>query len=226
MTASIPILMYHEVTPNPRRVFRKYSVTPEELSRQLRWLGREGYTTVSMDAVRDASRGAGDLPPRAIAITFDDGFQDALEHAVPILASHGCTATFYIVAGLVGTTSGWLERERGFALPLADWTTLRAAMETGMHCESHTVSHPRLATLTPAQCRDELARSRDILETGLGHRVRHLAYPFGSFSATARDVAHDAGYETACTVREAIGSTDDDLLALPRIPVLDRKSVV
>lgn len=217
---SIPILMYHEVTPRPRDAFRKYCVTPTELSRQLGWLRREGYSTIDLDAVYAAWRGEYVLPDRAVAITFDDGFHDCLEHAVPALATHNFTATFYIVAGLVGGTSRWLPAERGFELPMADWPVLRAAEGAGMRCESHSVSHPRLAMLSPDACRDELARSRAALENGLGRSVRHLAYPFGSFSTQARDIAAEVGYVTACTVQEGIASSADDPLALPRIPVI------
>jgi peptidoglycan/xylan/chitin deacetylase (PgdA/CDA1 family) len=139
---------------------------------------------------------------------------------VPVLAAHGFTATFYIVAGLVGMTSQWLLAERGFEFPMADWAMLRAAEDAEMYCESHAVSHPRLAKLSPAACREELALSRKLLEDGLGRSVRHLAYPFGSFSPEVRDIAGEMGYTTACTVVEALASPPDDLLALPRVPVI------
>jgi peptidoglycan/xylan/chitin deacetylase (PgdA/CDA1 family) len=220
VTVSVPILMYHEVTPRPLPAFRKYSITPDELSAQLQWLRRAGYATVNMDAVCSAWRGERELPARAVAITFDDGLRDCVEHAVPVLAAHGFTATFYIVAGLVGMTSQWLLAERGFEFPMADWAMLRAAEDAEMYCESHTVSHPRLAKLSPAACREELALSRKLLEDGLGRSVRHLAYPFGSFSPEVRDIAGEMGYTTACTVVEALASPPDDLLALPRVPVI------
>jgi peptidoglycan/xylan/chitin deacetylase (PgdA/CDA1 family) len=220
MTRVVPILMYHEITPRPRAEFRKYSVTPDELDRQLAWLAHAGYVAVDMDAVRDAWLGVRTLPARTVAITFDDGLRDCVEHSVPLLQARGFTATYFVVADLVGATSRWLIAERGFELPMADWSVLRAAESAGMRCESHTSSHPRLATLTAAACRTELVRSREILEDGLERRVVHLAYPFGSFSADTHVIAAEAGYETACTVRESVATPDDDLLMLPRIPVV------
>jgi peptidoglycan/xylan/chitin deacetylase (PgdA/CDA1 family) len=220
MRARVPILMYHEVTPAPLPPFRKYSVTPAELDAQLAWLRAEGYTSVDLDTVRAAWRGEGTLPPRAVAITFDDGLRDCVEHAVPALVRHGFTATFFVVAGLVGATSRWLLAERGFELPMATWSALRAATSAGMRCEAHSMTHPRLATLDASACRDELARGRAVLEDALGQPVRHLAYPFGSYSAAVRDLARDAGYYSACTVREGLATPADDLLALPRVPVL------
>jgi peptidoglycan/xylan/chitin deacetylase (PgdA/CDA1 family) len=220
MSDRVPILMYHEVTPTPIERYRKYSLTPGELAAQLAWLRARHYTAVDLGTVAAAWRGGGTLPRRPVVLTFDDGSRDCLEHAVPVLLAHGFTATFFVVAGLVGATSRWLSAERGFELPLADWPALRAAEREGMRCEAHSVTHPRLATLPDDACRGELSRGRALIEDALGHAVRHLAYPFGSNSARTRELAREAGYETACTTSEAIATSGDDLLGLPRVPVL------
>jgi peptidoglycan/xylan/chitin deacetylase (PgdA/CDA1 family) len=212
--------MYHEVTPTPVERYRKYTVTPAELAAQLAWLRSRRYTSVDLDAVRAAFLGERALPARAIVITFDDGSRDCLDHAVPALLAHGFTATFFIVGGLVGSTTRWLPAEVGFEIPTAGWPTLRAAEREGMRCEAHSVSHPRLARVDDEQARDELVRGRAVREEGLGHAVRHLAYPFGSHSPRTRELAREAGYLTACTTHEAIASRGDDLLALPRVPIL------
>jgi peptidoglycan/xylan/chitin deacetylase (PgdA/CDA1 family) len=216
----VPILMYHEVTPTPVERYRKYTVTPAELAAQLAWLRSRRYTAVDLDAVRAAFLGERALPVRPSVITFDDGSRDCLDHAVPALLAHGFTATFFIVGGLVGSTTRWLPAEVGFEIPTAGWPTLRAAEREGMRCEAHSVSHPRLARVDDEQARDELVRGRAVLEEGLGHAVRHLAYPFGSHSPRTRELAREAGYLTACTTHEALASRGDDLLALPRVPIL------
>jgi peptidoglycan/xylan/chitin deacetylase (PgdA/CDA1 family) len=220
MTAAVPILMYHEVSARLDPRYRKYTLTPQELERQLDWLRANDYRTVSMDDVLAAWRGARALPAKPVAITFDDGGRDCIEHAVPALAMRGFTATFYIVAGVVGAPMRWLKQEIGFELQAADWPALWAAEQAGMHCEAHSITHPRLGTVDATTCRDELARGRAMLEDGLGHAVTHLAYPFGSFTDETRAIAHETGYATACTTQEAIASPSDELLALPRVPVL------
>ena len=221
MTTAVTILMYHEVSTRLDPRYRKYTLTPRELERQLDWLRAQQYRTVTMDDVVAAWRGARPLPPKPVAITFDDGGRDCIEYAVPALAERGFTATFYIVAGVVGAPMRWLKPEIGFELQAADWPALWAAEKAGMHCEAHSITHPRLARVDAATCRDELARGRAMLEDGLGHAVTHLAYPFGSFSDETRAIAHETGYATACTTEEGIASPpDDDLLALPRVPIL------
>lgn len=220
MSVCVPILMYHEVTPTPVARYRKYSVTPAELAAQLAWLRTRAYAAVDLDAVRGALLGERVLPARPVAITFDDGSRDCLQHAVPALLAHGFTATFFIVAGLVGSTTRWLPAEVGLELPTADWPILRDAERDGMRCEAHSVSHPRLAMMEDDRARDELVRGRALLEEGLGHAVRHLAYPFGSNSPRTRELAREAGYLTACTTDEALATPRDDLLGLPRVPIL------
>jgi len=220
MTQPVPILMLHEVSARPDPRYRKYTLTPRELDQRLDWLRAKGYESVGMDDLLAARRGERSLPARPVVITFDDGGHDCIEHAVPALVQRGLTATFYIVAGVVGAPMRWLRAEIGFELPAADWPALRAAEAVGMHCQAHSVTHPRLATVSADDCRDELTRGRAMLEEGLGHPVRHLAYPFGSHSAETIAIAREAGYLTACTTEEALATPEYDPLALPRVPVL------
>src|SRR5690349_19057397 len=121
MSPSVPILMYHQVTPQPLDCLRKYSVSVRSFAAQMAWLALAKYTPVTLDQLLDQRAGRGALPLRPVLITFDDGFQDVFEYAVPILQQRGFTATFYLVAGLVGRRSRWLLAERGVELPLMDW---------------------------------------------------------------------------------------------------------
>ena len=159
MTGTVPILMLHEVSAHPDPRYRKYTLTPRELEQRLDWLRAKGYESVGMDDLLAAWRGERTLPARPVAITFDDGGRDCLEHAVPALVQRGYTATFFIVAGAVGGPMRWLRAEIGFELPAADWPVLRAAEAAGMHCEAHSVTHPRLAKESADSSRDELGRA-------------------------------------------------------------------
>jgi peptidoglycan/xylan/chitin deacetylase (PgdA/CDA1 family) len=215
---SLPILTYHQVSPHARSNFRKYCIHPREFRGQMVLLKRLGYTGIAPEFL-----GAGLPHPnrnrKPLWLTFDDGFEDCFLHALPVLRDAGFTATFYVVAGLIGGSSRWLRRERSFELPIMNWSQLRALESEGFRCESHTLTHPRLSELTPRQCRQELEGSRKLLEDGLGREVRHLAYPFGSVNETVRTLAAEAGYLTACTTRIGIRAPGDDNLLLPRVTV-------
>jgi peptidoglycan/xylan/chitin deacetylase (PgdA/CDA1 family) len=226
MKDRVPILMYHEVSPKPLPSFRKYVVTPEAFAVQMKWLRTAGYVPITLDALVAHRKGVSPLSARPVIITFDDGFKQCIEHTVPILKSLGFTATYFLVAGLLGSTSQWLLRERGVELPLIDWAAARQLKAAGFQCGSHTMNHVRLADLSPAACRDELLKSRLILEERLGQEVRHLAYPFGSFNPEVRALAADAGYRSASSVRIGFSTRDDDCLALHRVPVSGQDSLI
>jgi len=222
---AVPILMYHEVTSAPHPGFTRYSVTARAFAAQMRWLAVAGYRTIDLATLLAHRRDRTAVPSKSIVITFDDGFRNAAVSAGPVMAEHGFLATFFVVAGLMGGTSTWLARERGVSLAIMSWDDARALERAGHRCESHSVTHPRLAELAPNACRDELTRSRDLIEDALGHAVRYVAYPFGSESAAVRAIARDSGYDGAGGVTIGLSTADDDPLALRRVPVLGSDSL-
>jgi peptidoglycan/xylan/chitin deacetylase (PgdA/CDA1 family) len=217
--------MYHEVTETAHPPFAKYSVTPRAFAAQMRWLASANYSTISLPTLITHRTTGAAIPRRPIIITFDDGFLDCARHAGPTLAAHGFSATFFLVAGLTGGPSTWLRAERGIELPLMSWDDARALERDGHHCESHSMTHPRLAELSADACREELARSRAVIEEELQHEVRCLAYPFGSYTERVREIAAACGYEAACTVEQGLSTSDDHPLALKRVPVLGGDSL-
>lgn len=224
--ASVPILMYHEVTPNPHPAFRRYSVTVREFARQMRWLAAFGYQPIDMETLASVRLGHGQLPTRPVVITFDDGFQGCVDHAVPVLRAHRFTAVFYLVAGLMGETSRWLLPELGMALPVMGWEAARALVADGFQCGAHTVTHPRLTGLDASRCRAELVDGRQRLEDELGRPVLHLAYPYGSVDESVQAAAAAAGYLTACSTRPGLSGPDDDPLALRRVSIYGHDSLI
>jgi peptidoglycan/xylan/chitin deacetylase (PgdA/CDA1 family) len=215
----VPILMYHEVAPGGPPGFAKYTVQPRAFAAQMAYLAMAGYTSVSLDDLLQALIGLRRLPLRAVAITFDDGYLASARYAPPILARRGFRATFFLVAGLVGRTSRWLRESHGFELPLFSWASARSLEDAGHRCESHALQHVHLDGLSTDDCLYELRCSQRVLEEALGHAVRHLAYPFGACGGRVVDLAAEAGYESACTVRIGRVGAADRALELPRIPI-------
>lgn len=220
----VPILMYHEVTPRPAPGFRKYCVSPAAFAAQMRWLALAGHVPITLDDLLRARHGQQSLPRRPVIITFDDGYQDSANFAAPVLLAHGFTATFFLVAGMVGSSARWLLAERGLELALMGWADARRLEAAGLVCGAHSMSHPRLAELGAAACQAELRDARLRLEDQLGHAIVHLAYPHGSYSDSVRQIAADCGYQTACSVRIGHSDSADDLLALHRVPINGHES--
>lgn len=215
----VPILMYHHVAATPLKGFQKYTVTTQAFAAQMSWLRLMHYTPITLDSLMAARQGAGALPPRPVLITFDDGFQECIEQAAPIMQHYRMSAIFYLVAGLVGHTSEWLKRERGVELELANWQTAQQLLANGFQCGGHSLTHPHLTELTDTACRRELLEARRLLEQNLGREITHLAYPFGAWNARVCALAIESGYRSACSVEIGLSTERDSLFGLRRIPI-------
>jgi peptidoglycan/xylan/chitin deacetylase (PgdA/CDA1 family) len=147
----------------------------------------------------EAATGRGKL----LHVTFDDAFT-SVANALPVLARTGVRATVFACTGYAddGRPLGVPEldgelRARPEELRTMTWDELRALTEQGVEVSSHTVSHPRLPTLSDAELEDELRSSKRRLEDELGRPCTVLAYPYGECDERVRATARAAGYETA-----------------------------
>lgn len=107
--ASLPILMYHGVVERPLVPACWQQLPVAAFRRQVEWVGRRFRVLPLVEAL-DRMR-EGTLPPRSCALTFDDGFENDVSVAAPILARLGLPATVFVVTDLLGTTEvPWPDR--------------------------------------------------------------------------------------------------------------------
>jgi peptidoglycan/xylan/chitin deacetylase (PgdA/CDA1 family) len=205
------ILMYHAVGSVPADPY-KLCVTSARFSEQMTWLARQGLRGVSIDTLVTAMRVGKDRG--LVGITFDDGYVNVLDNAVPELLRHNFTATMFIVSGQLGKTNEW-DKEPVWALMSAGQVTELASV--GMEIGSHTVMHPALRGLSEPRLKAEISESRTRLSQLIGRPVHGFAYPYGLMDAPARRAVSDAGYGYACSVVSPVA--DLGIMALPRVRV-------
>jgi peptidoglycan/xylan/chitin deacetylase (PgdA/CDA1 family) len=206
----VPILMYHYIRVNPVASDTAgyiLSVAPNDFNLQMQFLAERGYHTVTMAAVREFVRNGTPLPSKPIALTFDDGYDDAFTAAKPILDRYGMTATFYIVTGFLDH------------LRYMTWDQVIALDQDNMEIGAHTVHHVGLTMISGAQRRYELTASQADLEARLGHDVLDFCYPGGEVDAASEISVRQAGYLSATTTAYGFAEAGDDALHLPRIRV-------
>ncbi|MFJ4948061.1 polysaccharide deacetylase family protein [Streptomyces sp. NPDC088760] len=189
------IAMYHSVgdcSDDPYHV----TVTPDRLERQLRWLRRRGLRGVSVTELLAArARGEGrDL----VALTFDDGYADFLDHALPLLADGGCTATLFVLPGRLGGDNAW--DPLGPRKPLLTGDGIRRAAAAGMEIGSHGLTHVDLTQADDRLLKAEIAESRVALEELTGAPVTGFCYPYGTVDRRAMEAVQEAGYAYACAI--------------------------
>jgi peptidoglycan/xylan/chitin deacetylase (PgdA/CDA1 family) len=221
MTRSIPILSYHSVSEGEAKpAYRPYVVDPHGFEQQMAHLRQNGYASLTVtDFIRTRASDRSSLPERPIVITFDDGLEDFYSRALPILNKYGLVATLYIVTGLVGHRSAWLDASGEGGRPMLTWSQISEISAAGIECGAHSHSHPELDTLSRAVCRAEIVQSKECLEARLGRPVTSFAYPYGLHGPRVRQMVRDAGFASACAVKHAMSSPDDDPFSLARISI-------
>lgn len=218
MPPRVSILMYHQVGDFPAmRDHRANYCDRRRFAQQMGLLQALGYRVLDLDQALAGLRGEVVLPVRSVVLTFDDGYDNFADQALPILARFGFKATVYAISGWLGQPIQWYGQEPDRPRPrLMDAGRLREIQAAGMTVGSHTVSHARLAEVSPAAQRRELHDSKAALEEVLGRPVTHLCYPFGSFDLEAVRTARAAGYVSATTCLRGAATAADHPLVLPR----------
>ncbi len=223
------VLMYHMVREHIQGAkFNKLRVTPTEFEKQVAWMKAEGFHFVTM---QELQAGWGTHPEKTVAITFDDGYLDNLEHAYPILEKYQAKATIYVVVDRhdrdwstykkAHHNSGELARE-----PKLNDVQVKQLADSGLvEIGSHTLTHANLDKLDDVACLFELTDSKQQLEQLIGQSVTSFAYPFGIYSARDVEMTKQAGYENAVTTQEGIDGSAPDFMQLQRIKISGKDSM-
>jgi peptidoglycan/xylan/chitin deacetylase (PgdA/CDA1 family) len=213
------ILMYHAVDEPYSEREARFCVRPREFARQMQTLRRSGYRPVGLDEIVDCLDKRRPMPENAVAVTFDDGFADVCENALPVLRSYEIPATVFIVTNLIDGSNEWMTgrgfpRRRIMSVP-----QLRELNAADVIIGSHTLTHPRMVELSLEQAAREATDSKLRLEDLLGKTVSYFAYPFGLYNDDVKEAVRIAGYRAACSTRAGFNRENEDPFALRRIDV-------
>ena len=220
---TLRVLMYHKVNdlkPNPTTV--PTSVFAEQMS----LLADLGYAPVSLEQVRAHYVEAAVLPEGAVLITFDDGYRDNLENALPILQRHGYPAVIFVPIGFLDGDRPLPHEEMLRALGVRNetvgWDELAALEAGGIRVESHGIGHRPVSELEPAAAAREIALSKLRLEERLGRRVDAYAFVKGSLADYRPEhvsLVQQAGYALGFTSVSGSNSPASDRYRLRRYNV-------
>jgi peptidoglycan/xylan/chitin deacetylase (PgdA/CDA1 family) len=214
----IPILVYHQIVEAPPKgsPFRSLYVSPAAFNRQMWFLKTLGYKGLSMRELTPYINGT--TKGKVVGITFDDGYENNLTNAMPILIRHGFSSTCYVVSGLLGKTNIWDAQIGIPQVPLMDEAGLSQWTAGGQEVGSHTHQHTNLLLVDDDTSRDEILLGKQVLEASMnGVEARHFCYPYGRYAHPHAIMAREAGFETATTTRRGRCTKDDDLFELPRV---------
>ena len=209
------VLAYHQVG-GPKR--GSVNLPREAFADQMAMLaeGRGDRPVLDLDAVVDEVGDPVGSGRASVAVTFDDGTADFVDHALPVLVDHGLPVTLYLATGHVDDgRSFW---DDGTVL---SWAALRDATSTGLvTIGCHTHDHILLDRTEPDRVATDLDRSIDRIATELGHRPVHFAYPKAlAPSAAAKALVRARFASAALAGGRANLPGGTDLWALDRTPI-------
>ena len=215
---TVPILMYHNIGEPPEGArLRSLYVRTSAFARQMWLLKMLGYQGLSMSAAMPYLRG--EKSGRVAVITFDDGYVDTLEQALPVLNTFGFSATCYVVSGRTGEYNDWDAAALNVRKQLMTDEQVKAWQAAGMEVGAHSRTHPRLTSSTDAELQAELTDSKADLEALTGAPVSQFCYPYGDLDVRVADAVRKAGYSAATTTQRGRARTGDDPMRLRRILV-------
>jgi len=219
-TTPIPILVYHQIdVPPPKGApFRSLYVAPAAFARQMQLLKLLGYQGLSMSALLPYLHG--DKQGKVVGITLDDGYQNNLTHALPVLQRLGFSATCYCVSQRLGQTNDWDQTQGIAPAPLMDTAQLRQWLAGGQEVGAHTQHHVNLTTSDDGTALGEITLSKIELEAKLQQAVEHFCYPYGCYTPAHPQMVRKAGFKSATTTVRGRCQAGQDWLQLPRVPVL------
>lgn len=213
VTQKLPILCYRRISPDGLD-----AVTPQIFEQQLHNLKNQGYYSASWENWRSAKLAKTPLPGKAVLMTFDGGYLDFFQYAWPLLKRFDFTATVFLVAESIGETNSW-EKAEFEQVQLMEWPEIRQLRDAGIEFGSMSATYQPLTALSPTEIVREAAKSRAILERGLGKSVRVFAYPYGNVDEIVAHLIGASGYSFGVSYRSSTSNFHDSLMSLPRIQV-------
>ena len=210
--ARVPIFMYHyvsELPPDPDIYRRDLTLAPDKFAAQLQYLADEGYHTITLTDLYLYLEQGYPLPDKPVALTFDDGYEDAYQVVFPLLLEYGFTGTFFVLA-----TPAHFEWD-GYMT----WAQMKEMSDAGMDIQSHGRDHVDLSGRSYDYLVYQIVGIQEAIQYHTGRLPRFFCYPSSRHDANVLAVLKSAGYWGAVTTDWGRTHTRDNLFEMPRLRI-------
>lgn len=226
----LPVIMYHHILKDTQKS-GPYIITPDEFEKDLKFIEREGYTTVSVQNLIDYTEKGTSLPEKPILITFDDGHLSYLEYAVPLLEKYNMRA---LVSAVGAYTNDYTEHpDRCVSYAYLSWDDIETLSksthtEIGNHTyDMHKNTNGRqgckkLKSESKEQHRriftEDTQKMQDLLKIYTKKDTLCFTYPFGYMCEETEEIIKELGFKMSLSCREGVNklSRNSSLFSLKR----------
>jgi peptidoglycan/xylan/chitin deacetylase (PgdA/CDA1 family) len=224
-TVAVPVLTYHSIADDAWGALSRYRISRRAFRRQMAFLRAAGFAVLPLETLVTRLDDCSEpVPAKAVALTFDDGYEDFYAAALPVLRRHAFPATVFLVTDLMGAPAAWLGP--GVSTPLMTWSQALAATRQGIGFSSHSATHPHLSSAPTTSLAREVAHSRRMIEDRLGADAPLFCYPHGDFDDRVRSAVRDAGYTAAFSTEVGLMTPGQHRHALRRVKVRPNDSML
>jgi peptidoglycan/xylan/chitin deacetylase (PgdA/CDA1 family) len=214
----IPILTYHNFTIGESN---SYKINIIEFEKQMDYLAAHNYSVISLSELLAGLR-TGQLPPKPVVITIDDGFKSTYTLAYPVLKKYNFPATLFIYTNFIEKNSYSLT-----------WQEIIEMTKNNIEIGSHTLSHCNLLKYKKnenyeiylARIKKEIFLSKEILEAKIGVKIKYFAYPYGVYDPTIKNLVIQAGYEGILNANSMNNALATDPFSLNRQIIFGQSSL-
>ena len=218
---NLQTLLYHRVCADKDWYPSPYVVSASTFRRHVEFLHAKGCCTPRLAEVLDGTIEAGNDHRQPLLITLDDGYLDNFEHAFPVLQEFGFRATIFLVADF-SRRDNWWDTPTGVPrAPLLQPGHIKEMSSHGMEFGSHTLTHPHLPMLSDEAIRNELVRSREVIEALVQKPALAFSYPYSDLDGRVRKAVMDAKYTCAFAVNTGPRRFASDLFEIRRLNVVN-----
>lgn len=207
------IALYHHVaTDTPPST----SISPTDFRAHLDYLRDNGFNVIALDTMLEAITAGRELPDKAVALTFDDGYISIYETAFPMLQEYGFPFTLFLSTGPIN------DSQRNYM----NWEQVKEMADAGVIIANHMVDHPYMLDRGVDESepewierlRQELLTAENDIQQHTGQSHKYLAYPYGEYNKAIKEMLAESGFIGLAQNSGAVNKSTD-YLAIPRFPL-------
>jgi len=199
--SNIKILMYHRVfLEKPEKYDHWHYVTVAEFKKQIKLIDKMGFTPITFTDYQLYLEDKLTLPAKPIILTFDDGYLDTFENAIPVLSEMGMKAVIFVMGNRSLGRAFWDEKGEGDVCPLMSDEQIRIANDMEFEIGSHSLNHDKLSTLPEHEAVYSINKSKKEIEEILDEPIKTFAYPYGIHNKKIEEIVANSGFSFACGV--------------------------
>jgi peptidoglycan/xylan/chitin deacetylase (PgdA/CDA1 family) len=216
----IKVLMYHRVLlEKPEKESRWHYVTVSEFRKQMNMIDKLGYTPITFSDYQLSIEGKLTLPSKPIILSFDDGYLDTFENAIPILLELNMRAVIFVMGNRNLKSARWDELNDSESCPLMSDEQIKKVQKFGFEIGAHSLNHQALTDLSERNIVFEVTRAKEAIEEVIESSIQTFSYPYGSVNERVKKIVSESGFLFACGVYSGSAKFSQSMMDFRRLAV-------